>query len=78
MTRKFQYDIFHLKTEISTSWATNRIKNVYLDISINKMFTHLGINTVELRSSDVLHNEILRMTNDFLYPSNSKRYEKEP
>ena len=42
------------------------------------MFTHLGINTVELRSGDVLHNEVLRMTNDFLYPSNSKRYEKEP
>ena len=78
MNRKFLYDIFHLKTKISTSWATNRIKNVYFDISINKTFTHLGINTVELRSSDVLHNEVPRMTNDFLYPSNSKRYEKEP
>ena len=37
MNRKFQYDIFHLK-----SWATNRNQESLLDISINKMFTHLG------------------------------------
>ena len=42
MNRKFQYDIFHLKTKISTSWATNRNQECLLDISINKMFTHLG------------------------------------
>ena len=41
------------------------------------MFTHLGINTVELRYSEALHNEVLCMMNDFLYPSNSKIYEKE-
>ena len=42
MNRKFQYDIFHLKTKISRSWATNRNQESPLDISINKMFTHLG------------------------------------
>lgn len=42
MNRKFQYDIFHLKTKISRSWATNRNQESLLDISINKMFTHLG------------------------------------
>ena len=42
MNRKFQYDIFHLKTKISRSWTTNRNQESLLDISINKMFTHLG------------------------------------
>ena len=42
MNRKFQCDIFHLKTKISTSWATNRNQECLFDISINKMFTHLG------------------------------------
>lgn len=42
MNRKFQYDIFHLKTKISRSWATNRNQESLLDISINKMLTHLG------------------------------------
>ena len=32
------------------------------------MFTHLGINTVELRYSEALHNEVLCTMNDFLYP----------
>ena len=42
MNRKFQYDIFHLKTKVSRSWATNRNQESLLDISINKMFTYLG------------------------------------
>ena len=32
--------------------------------------------TVELRYDGPLHNEVLGITNDFLYPSNSKMYEK--
>ena len=78
MNRKFQYDIFHLKTKISRSWATNRNQESLLDISINKCLLTWEINTVERRYSEALHNEVLRMTNDFLYPSNSKIYEKEP
>ena len=34
--------------------------------------------TVEPRYNEPLCNEVLRMTNDFLYPSNSKIDEKEP
>ena len=34
--------------------------------------------TVEPRYNETLYNEVLRMTNDFLYPSNSKIDEKEP
>ena len=34
--------------------------------------------TVEPRYNEPLYNEVLRMTNDFLYPSNSKIDEKEP
>ena len=34
--------------------------------------------TVEPRYNEPLHNETLRMTNDFLYPSNSKINEKKP
>ena len=33
---------------------------------------------MELRFNESLHNEILDITNDFLYPGNSKIYEKEP
>ena len=33
---------------------------------------------VESRYNEPLYNEVLRMTNDFLYPSNSKIDEKEP
>ena len=34
--------------------------------------------TVERRYNEPLHNEVLRMTNDFLYPSNIKIDEKDP
>ena len=34
--------------------------------------------TVEPRYSEPLYNEVFGITNDFLYPSNSKIYEKEP
>ena len=34
-------------------------------------------NTVEPRYNESLHNEVLDVTNGFLYPSNSKIYEKE-
>ena len=34
--------------------------------------------TVEPRYNEPLYNEVLRVTNDFLYPSNSKIDEKEP
>ena len=34
--------------------------------------------TVEPRYNEHLYNEVLRMTNDFLYPSNSNLDEKEP
>ena len=34
--------------------------------------------TVEPRYNEPLYNEVLRLTNDFLYPSNSKIDEKEP
>ena len=34
--------------------------------------------TVEPRYNESLHNEVVRMTNDFLYPSNSKIDKKEP
>ena len=34
--------------------------------------------TVEPRYNEPLYNEVPRMTNDFLYPSNSKIDEKEP
>ena len=33
--------------------------------------------TVELRYNESLYNEVLGITNDFLYPSNNKIYEKE-
>ena len=33
---------------------------------------------VEPRYNEPLHNEVLGITNDFLYPSNNKIYEKEP
>ena len=33
---------------------------------------------MEPRYNEPLHNEVFRMTNDFLYPSNSKIDEKEP
>ena len=33
---------------------------------------------VESRSNEPLHNEVLDITNDFPFPSNSKIYEKEP
>ena len=34
--------------------------------------------TVEPRFTEPLYNEVLGITNDFLYPSNSKIYEKGP
>ena len=34
--------------------------------------------TVEPRYNEPLYNEVLGITNDFLYPNNSKMYEKEP
>ena len=34
--------------------------------------------TVEPRYKEPLYNEVLGITGDFLYPSNSKMYEKEP
>ena len=36
------------------------------------------IDTVEPRFNKPLYNEVLSTTNDFLYPSNSKIYGKEP
>ena len=33
--------------------------------------------TVGLRSNEPLYNEVLGMTNNFIYPSNSKIYGKE-
>ena len=35
-------------------------------------------NTAEPRYNEPLYNDVLDITNDFLYPSNSKIYEKEP
>ena len=34
--------------------------------------------TVEPRCNEPLYNEVLGITNDFLYPNNSKMYAKEP
>ena len=34
--------------------------------------------TVEPRYNETLYNEVLGITNDFLYPNNSKIYEKVP
>ena len=34
--------------------------------------------TVEPRYNEPLYNQVLGITNDFPYPSNSKMYEKEP
>ena len=34
--------------------------------------------TVEPRYNEPVYNDVLAITNDFLYPSNSKIYEKEP
>ena len=34
--------------------------------------------TVEPRYKEPLYNEVLCIINDFLFPSNSKKYEKEP
>ena len=34
--------------------------------------------TVELRYNEPLYNKVLGVRNDFLYPSNSKLYGKEP
>ena len=34
--------------------------------------------TVEPRYNEPLYNEVLGITNDFLYPNNSKIYEKVP
>ena len=34
--------------------------------------------SMEPRYNETLYNEVLRITNDFLYPSNSKIREKEP
>ena len=33
---------------------------------------------MEPRYNETLYNEVLRITNDFLYPSHSKIYEKKP
>ena len=33
---------------------------------------------VEPRYNEALYNEVLRMTEDFLHPTNTKIYEKEP
>ena len=38
----------------------------------------LQYNKVKRRYNEPLYNEVLVITNDFLYPSNSKTYEKEP
>ena len=35
-------------------------------------------NTVEPRYNEALHNEVIDIANDFLYPNNIKLYEKEP
>ena len=36
------------------------------------------LNTVEPRFNEPLYNEVLGITKDFLYPSDSKRYGKVP
>ena len=36
------------------------------------------LSTVEPRYNEPLYNEVLGITDNFLYPSNSKMYEKEP
>ena len=36
------------------------------------------VNTVEPRFSQPLYNKVLDIMNNFLYPNNSKIYEKEP
>ena len=36
------------------------------------------LNTVEPRFNEPLYNEVLGITNDFLYPSDNKRYGKVP
>ena len=36
------------------------------------------VHRVKPRFNEPLYNEVLGMTNDFLYPSNSEIYEKEP
>ena len=39
---------------------------------------HTKCHTVEPRYNEPLYNEVVDITNDFLFPSNSKIYEKEP
>ena len=51
---------------------------IIYNININNIADILDhkANTVEPRYNEPLYNEVLGVTNDFLYPSNSKIYEK--
>ena len=42
------------------------------------MYLKEKITTEELRYNESLYNEVLGITNDYLYISNNKIYEKEP
>ena len=44
----------------------------------NTQSTFIESGTVETQCNEPLYNEVLGMTNDFLYPNNSKIYGKEP
>ena len=48
---------------------------VYLGLGV--LWSNARI-TVEPRFNEPLYNEVLNITNEFLYPDNSKIYEKEP
>ena len=50
----------------------------FITLLIFKCESIFNESTVEPRYNEPLYNEVLRMTNDFLYPSNRKIDEKEP
>ena len=53
---------------------------IIYNININNIADILEhkANIMEPRYNEPLYNEVLGITNDFLYPSNGKIYEKEP
>ena len=46
--------------------------------AVSELFSSMLYITVEPRYNEPLFNEVLGIANDFLYPSHSKIYEKEP
>ena len=59
--------------------TTNKIFLLFtLEFLIHRRLRSLRTFEVEPRYNKPLYNEVLEKTNNFLYPSNSKIYEKEP